>query len=223
MLFAMTMNMEPVAQWQLTDIFMLFIMWSIMMVGMMLPSASPVILLIDKLNRQRQARNHTFTHTLFFIFGYLLAWLFYSVLITFIQWWLHHLSILSAMMVSINEQFSAALLLITGLYQWTPYKKKCLQLCRSPLSLITTQWQEGMFGAVRLGFKHGQYCLGCCWFLMALLFVTGVMNLKWILLLTIFVIVEKCFPHGEVVGKALGILLIILAMKILCSSINLCS
>jgi len=215
MVFAMSMNMEPIALWQFTDIFMLFVMWCIMMIGMMLPSASPVILLIDKLNRQRQVRNNAFTHTLFFTSGYLLAWVFYSALITLIQWWLHHLSILSVMMVSSNYLFSGILLIIAGLYQWTPYKQKCLQLCRSPLSLITTQWREGINGAIRLGFKHGQYCLGCCWFLMALLFVTGVMNLKWIFLLTMLVLVEKCLPKGEVLGKGLGIVLVLLGINVL--------
>ncbi|NQZ79812.1 MAG: DUF2182 domain-containing protein [Colwellia sp.] len=211
----MTMNMEPVASWQLTDILMLFVMWSIMMIGMMLPSATPVILLINKLNQQRKTRQAPFTHTLFFISGYLLAWIFYSALITLIQWWLHHLSILSAMMISANHIFSGILLLIAGLYQWTPYKQKCLQLCRSPLSLLTTQWQEGINGAIRLGFKHGQYCLGCCWFLMALLFVTGVMNLKWIFILTLLVLVEKCLPKGDVLGKGLGILLVLLGINTL--------
>ena len=215
MVFAMTMNMEPVASWQLTDILMLFVMWSIMMIGMMLPSATPVILLINKLNQQRKTRQAPFTHTLFFISGYLLAWIFYSALITLIQWWLHHLSILSAMMISANHIFSGILLLIAGLYQWTPYKQKCLQLCRSPLSLLTTQWQEGINGAIRLGFKHGQYCLGCCWFLMALLFVTGVMNLKWIFILTLLVLVEKCLPKGDVLGNGLGILLVLLGINTL--------
>ena len=111
MVFAMTMNMEPVASWQLTDILMLFVMWSIMMIGMMLPSATPVILLINKLNQQRKTRQAPFTHTLFFISGYLLAWIFYSALITLIQWWLHHLSILSAMMISANHIFSGSRLI----------------------------------------------------------------------------------------------------------------
>ena len=119
------------------------------------------------------------------------------------------------MMISANHIFSGILLLIAGLYQWTPYKQKCLQLCRSPLSLLTTQWQEGINGAIRLGFKHGQYCLGCCWFLMALLFVTGVMNLKWIFILTLLVLVEKCLPKGDVLGKGLGILLVLLGINTL--------
>jgi len=209
MVFSMTMNMEPVEQWSLSDLFMLFIMWAVMMAGMMLPSATPMILLVDKLNKKRQINNRAFVHTFYFVLGYLLAWTFYSILITFVQWQLHKLSLLSPMMISKNASFSGVLLLIAGIYQWTPLKQRCLQWCRSPLSILTTQWQEGISGAIRLGIVHGQYCLGCCWFLMALLFVTGVMSLQWILVLTIIVMVEKLFPKGEWLGKALGVLLII--------------
>jgi len=215
MFFGMTMNMKAVGLWNESDLLSLFLMWAIMMAGMMLPSAIPVILLVDKLNSQRKVKQVAFTHSLYFIAGYLLAWILYSVLITLIQWGLHSVSILSPMMISSNNIFSSVLLIIAGLYQWSTLKQKCLQLCRTPLNMLTTQWREGISGAITLGFKHGQYCLVCCWFLMALLFVTGVMNLKWILVLTLLVMIEKCLPRGDIISKALGCLLISLGLIIL--------
>lgn len=215
MFFGMTMNMKAVGLWNESDLFSLFLMWAIMMAGMMLPSATPVIMLVDKLNFQRKMKQVTYTNSLYFVVGYLLAWILYSALITLIQWGLHSVSLLSPMMSSSNDVFSGILLMVTGFYQWSPLKKKCLQLCRTPLNMLTTQWREGISGAITLGFKHGQYCLGCCWFLMALLFVTGVMNLKWILVLTLLVMVEKCLPRGDVFSKYLGCFLIVLGLVLL--------
>jgi predicted metal-binding membrane protein len=212
MLYGMTMNMEPVATWSNADIALLFMMWAIMMAGMMLPSALPVILLIDKINQQRLQNGSSYTPTIFFSMGYLIAWAIYSGIITILQTWLHHLELLSPMMDSANSQFSAIILIAAGIYQFTPYKQQCLKLCRSPLSLLTGDWQEGIKGAIRLGLKHGSYCVGCCWFLMAILFVTGVMNLQWILILTLLVLVEKVAPKGDVIGKYLGGLLIIIGV-----------
>jgi len=214
MVFAMTMNMEPAAQWNEIDIAMLFIMWAVMMAGMMLPTVVPVVLLVDRVNHQRKQRRSPYTHTLYFILGYLLVWAFYSFLITLLQWWLHLLAMLSPMMVSANTVFSSLLLIIAGLYQWSPLKLRCLQVCRSPLSIITTQWREGITGAILMGIKHGQFCLGCCWFLMALLFVAGVMNLKWILILTLLVMAEKILPRAEVLSKIIGVVLIGLGLFI---------
>ncbi|GIU04129.1 hypothetical protein TUM4261_03450 [Shewanella sp. c952] len=208
MLFAMSMNMDPVQQWQLYDIVMLFLMWAIMMAGMMLPSAAPVILLVEKLNQQRKRRHNSYAPSLYFMLGYLLAWSFYSAIITLVQYALHHLSLLNSMMVSANSTFTAILLLIAGVYQFTPLKQACLSQCRSPISFISTQWREGVTGAIWMGFKHGQTCLGCCWFLMALLFATGVMNLKWILLLTLLVMLEKLLPFGEISSRIIGVILI---------------
>ncbi|WP_259649739.1 DUF2182 domain-containing protein [Shewanella sp. c952] len=200
--------MDPVQQWQLYDIVMLFLMWAIMMAGMMLPSAAPVILLVEKLNQQRKRRHNSYAPSLYFMLGYLLAWSFYSAIITLVQYALHHLSLLNSMMVSANSTFTAILLLIAGVYQFTPLKQACLSQCRSPISFISTQWREGVTGAIWMGFKHGQTCLGCCWFLMALLFATGVMNLKWILLLTLLVMLEKLLPFGEISSRIIGVILI---------------
>lgn len=213
MLYDMTMNMEPVASWSVADVFMLFIMWAIMMAGMMLPSAIPVILLVDKLNLQRISSNQTYTPTITFTLGYIAIWCLYSVVITFLQYFLHHLGLLTAMMDSANVTFSALILIIAGIYQFSSFKQNCLKLCRSPLSMLSNDWQEGFKGALRLGLIHGSYCVGCCWFLMTLLFVSGVMNLKWILIITLVIVIEKIMPKGEIISKCLGVLLIIFGLR----------
>jgi len=212
MLVEMTMNMAPVSQWSYLDLIMLFIMWAIMMAAMMLPSAMPVVLLIEKINQKRQARDAQYVHTIFFILGYLLAWSLYSLIITALQWWFHHLSILTPMMISGQKWFTCLLLIIAGVYQWLPIKQRCLNLCRSPLSFIMTQWKEGTVNAIKIGFKHGQYCIGCCWSLMALLFVFGVMDLKWIFALTVIVLIEKSAPLGDKFSKLLGIAFVVLGL-----------
>ncbi len=212
MLFGMSMNMQPVATWSYADIAVLMMMWAIMMAGMMLPSAYPVVMLVEQLNQKRIHRQASYTPTLFFVLGYLLAWTLYSVAISLIQYGLHYWALLNPMMRSANPWFSAALLIAAGSYQFTPLKQACLQRCRSPLSLLSLHWQEGIRGAVHLGFIHGQYCLGCCWFLMALLFVTGVMNLQWIFILTAVVLIEKVVAKGPYIEKALGLLLITLGV-----------
>ncbi len=208
MLYAMTMNMEPVVTWSVSDISLLIMMWAIMMAGMMLPSALPIIMLVEGINKKRQSNGLSYTPTLFFALGYLLTWCFYSFIIAILQYFLHHLELLNHMMISNNNIFSACLLIIAGGYQFSSFKQHCLHLCRSPLSLIASEWREGKLGALSLGIKHGSYCLGCCWFLMALLFVAGVMNLSWILILSLVVLVEKLAPNGEWLSKILGSVLI---------------
>ena len=212
MLFGMSMNMQPVANWGTFDIVTLIMMWAIMMAGMMLPSAYPIIMWVEKINQKRQTRQASYTPTFYFIAGYLLIWGLYSVGISIIQYALHHAALLNPMMTSAEQWFSATLLITAGLYQFTPLKQRCLQLCRSPLSLLSTQWREGIKGAIRLGFKHGQYCVGCCWFLMSLLFVTGVMNLKWIFVLTVVVLLEKIIFKNYWLDKGVGIGLITLGV-----------
>ncbi|SFC62102.1 Predicted metal-binding membrane protein [Pseudoalteromonas denitrificans DSM 6059] len=207
--------MAPISHWSTLDILLLFIMWSIMMAGMMLPSALPVILLVEKINQNRKIRKAKYSHTLYFVLGYLLSWTLYSFIITLVQYGLHYLSILSPMMISAQKWFTCLLLFSAGVYQWLPIKQRCLKLCRSPLSFIITQWQEGTLNSIKIGFKHGQYCIGCCWVLMALLFVAGVMDLKWILALTVIVLIEKLAPYGAVFSKILGIGLILSCVFIL--------
>jgi len=208
MFFLMTMNMAPVEQWDYIDIVLLFSMWAIMMAGMMLPSATPIFHLIEQINQKRKARQVSYASSLYFVLGYFLAWLLYSLIITLLQWWLHHLVLLSPMMKSSQLWFTCALLVLAGIYQWLPIKQYCLSRCRSPLGFLTSSWQEGIKGAIKMGFIHGQYCLGCCWILMTLLLAFGVMNLQLIVALTLLVAIEKLAPNGQIFSKVLGVLLV---------------
>jgi predicted metal-binding membrane protein len=146
--------------------------------------------------------------TTIFVLGYLAVWTGFSVLAAIAQGWLHSKALLSAAMASTTPLLGGALLIATGIYQWTPLKRACLRLCRSPLSFFTAHWREGSHGAVVMGLHHGLYCLGCCWALMALLFAAGVMNLAWVALLAVAVLVEKVAPRGELVGRLAGLVLL---------------
>ena len=204
----MNMAMPRMQPWGAVELLLLFVMWVVMMIAMMTPTAAPMILLFASVNRKRRERNSPFTPTAVFVAGYLLAWIGYSALATFAQWRLHEVALLSAAGVSISAWLGGGLLIIAGVFQWLPWKDACLRHCRSPLSFLTTQWQEGKRGALIMGLKHGGYCAGCCWALMALLFVGGVMNLLWIAGLTVFVLLEKAVPGGEIIGKTAGVALV---------------
>jgi len=131
-----------------------------------------------------------------------------SALAALAQWLLHATALLSPKMVSTSPLFGGLLLFAAGVFQWTPLKNACLTHCRTPLSFLMTDWREGKWGAFFMGLKHGAYCTGCCWFLMALLFVAGVMNVWWIAIITLFVLLEKVVPEGLFVGKLAGVLLV---------------
>lgn len=184
--------------------FPLFLMWAIMMVAMMLPAALPMIMVFYTITRKRQSVGRTWVPTWVFISGYILVWSLFSASASLAQWWLQGTSWLSADMMFSSTTLNGTLLLIAGAYQWSSLKQRCLQFCRSPLSFLMSRWQEGSAGAVRMGLEHGLYCLGCCWLLMALLFVAGVMNLLWVALLTVLVILEKLLPRGDLVARISG-------------------
>jgi predicted metal-binding membrane protein len=139
--------------------------------------------------------------------GYLVVWTGFSALAALAQWALHAEALLSPMMVSTSPVLGGALLIAAGLFQWTPLKHACLKHCRTPLSFLMTGWREGRPGAFGMGLKHGAYCAGCCWFLMALLFVAGVMNIWWVAAIAGFVLLEKAAPKGLWIGKVAGVLL----------------
>jgi predicted metal-binding membrane protein len=183
-----------------------------MMVGMMLPSAAPAILLY-----QRSLRGHdqAVVRTYAFAGGYLLAWACFSAGATLLQWALAKAALLSPMMVSASPRLGAALLVTAGVYQWTPLKDKCLTQCRSPAAFITQHFRPGVAGALRVGTLHGLYCVGCCWALMLLLFFGGVMSLLWIGALTIFVLAEKLAPLGAQGGRLSGALLVAAGLLLL--------
>lgn len=185
----------------------LFVMWAVMMVGMMLPSAAALALLVLGVYRRRDDR-HTRLNSLLFLGGYLLVWTLFSLAAASGQIALHRAALLSADMAARSGLLTAAILIITGVYQWLPMKGACLAHCRSPLSFLSEHWREGLAGALRMGFIHGLFCVGCCWALMALLFVAGVMNLLWVAAIAVFVLVEKLARQGLLFGRIAGILLI---------------
>lgn len=162
-----------------------------------------------------QAQQRPFIPTAIFVTGYVLVWTGFSLLAALAQWGLHAGMLLSPMMVSTSSLLGGGLLLAAGLFQWTSLKSTCLAHCRSPLGFLTTEWREGTWGALVMGLRHGSYCTGCCWALMALLFVTGVMNLLWVAAITAFVLVEKIVPRGELVGRIGGGVLVIAGLAML--------
>ncbi len=187
------------------DLLLLFAMWWVMMVGMMLPSAAPMILTFATVNRNRRALDEPYVPTALFVVGYLLAWGGFSVLATLAQWGLEQAALLSPMdMASDSWLVGGILFLAAGLYQLTPLKQACLNHCRSPLAFVVNHWRDGPRGALGMGLAHGLYCLGCCWVLMALLFVGGVMNLVWVAALAIVVLAEKLFVGGPWIARLGG-------------------
>jgi len=193
--------------WSFGALIALFLMWVEMMVAMMLPSASPMILLFAGVNRKRREEENPFVPTGVFVLGYLAVWTGFSLVAALAQWALHAAALLSPMMVITSPVLGGTLLIAAGVFQWTPLKHTCLRHCRSPLSFLMTGWREGKLGAFGMGLKHGAYCTGCCWFLMALLFVAGVMNMWWVAAIAGFVLLEKVVPRGMWVGRIAGVLL----------------
>ncbi|MDB5321269.1 MAG: hypothetical protein JWN40_2900 [Phycisphaerales bacterium] len=191
---ACEMCMPLAHAWSARELTLVFLMWTIMMIGMMTPSVAPAVLLFARLNRQRRADDRPFVPTFAFLSGYLLVWALFSVVVTLLQAWLHRAALLSPAMVSRSPLLGGPLLIAAGIFQWLPIKQTCLRHCRSPLELFLTRWREEVTGAIRMGFDHGLHCATCCWLLMALLFVAGVMNLIWIAAITLFVLLEKLSP-----------------------------
>lgn len=187
-------------------------MWAGMMVAMMVPSASPMIATFAMVQRKRREQERPFVPTGIFLAGYLLAWTIFSAFAAVAQWILHAKALLTPMMMSNNAILGGIILAAAGIFQFTPLKNACLNHCRSPLNFLLTDWREGKFGAFVMGLKHGAYCTGCCWVLMLLLFLGGVMNFFWIAAISIFVLLEKILPKGLLLGKFAGVILIIWAL-----------
>ncbi len=196
--------MRPMA-WTAGTAVVMVVMWWIMMVAMMLPSAAPMILLFAAVNRKQRAAGSPYVPTGLFAGGYIAVWALFSVAATAAQWGLERTELLSSMMVGTSVVLGAVLLIAAGLWQLTPLKHACLKHCRSPLHFLSHHWHKGRGGAFRMGIEHGAYCLGCCWFLMALLFYGGVMNLYWIVGLALYVLIEKVVPFGHRIGGVAGI------------------
>jgi predicted metal-binding membrane protein len=198
----LTMPGSPV--WEPANLVAIAVMWAVMMAAMMLPSALPMIQTFAGASAARQAtlRWHGF------VLAYLLVWLAFSAVATGAQWALQAVGWVDPMIVSRSAPLNAVLLLIAGIYQFSPLKRVCLARCRSPLAFILGEWRDGVGGAFVMGLRHGLQCLGCCWALMALLFVGGVMNLAWIVALALVVAIEKLAPYGDRLGQLLGFVLV---------------
>ena len=204
--------------WPLGALLSLFLMWAIMMVAMMLPSALPMILTFGAVARDRERKGRPYVPLAIFVLGYVLIWLGFSVIAAIAQWVLHRQAMLSASMVITSAWLGGGLLLGGGIFQFTPLKNRCLSRCRGPLEFILTRWREGWGGALRMGLEHGIFCAGCCWALMALLFVSGVMNILWVAALTIFVCLEKALPARIQVSRLVGLILVGWGMFVLLRS-----
>jgi predicted metal-binding membrane protein len=205
-------DMMVIGSWSTAYWFTMLIMWWVMMIAMMIPSAAPMILLYARVYRHGQARDQlpgAAVPTAFFASGYLVCWLGFSALATTLQFALEQLGHVDGMMMwSTNRWLTVGLLITAGAYQLSPFKSVCLKHCRSPADFLSRHWRTGRLGAFRLGFEHGGYCLGCCWALMLLLFAAGIMNVVWIAGLAIIVLVEKLAPAGTGLVPLTAVLLI---------------
>jgi predicted metal-binding membrane protein len=199
-------GMQPMP-WTPAYALSVFVMWAIMMVAMMLPTALPMILLYARVAGQRQAAP-AFSPTFVFVGAYVAVWIGFSVLAAGMQWVLTEAGLVSDAMRFDGRIAGGGLLIAAGLYQLTPLKRICLTHCRSPLEFLISHWRQGYGGALGMGLHHGVYCVGCCWFVMALLFVGGVMNLAWVVAIAAFVLAEKLLPFGQRVGLIAGIIAI---------------
>jgi predicted metal-binding membrane protein len=197
------MMMTP-AVWTPSYAALMFSMWWVMMVAMMLPSAAPMLLIFARAGRRERPAEGPWTATSAFVAGYLVVWGGFSALATALQWGLEEAGLLSGMMATTATWLSAIILIAAGLWQFAPFKHACLRLCRSPIGFLMGHWRAGSRGALRMGLAHGAYCLVCCWFLMALLFFGGVMNLWWIGGLAAYVLMEKVLPIGHWLGYVAG-------------------
>ena len=216
--------MSGASKWMMTMVWdgphllLLWAMWAVMMAGMMLPSATPVVLLYAGAARNRYDGQGVAARVYALAGGYLLAWIAFSVVATLVQRLLGRSLLLTPMMEPATPVLSAAVLVIAGVYQFLPFKSACLHVCRTPIAFITQHWQPGVGGAFRMGAAHGMYCLGCCWALMLLLFAGGVMNLAVILALTVWIVIEKTASFGALGARVMGGLLIGLAVWMLVRS-----
>lgn len=203
--------------WTREQFLLMLTMWAVMMVGMMTPSVAPMLLLYARVGRQARQQNYPFAATGWFAAGYLLTWIVFALIATGIQWQFERTALLTPMLASASHVFGGILLIAAGIYQWLAIKDACLAQCQSPLTFIQ---QHGGFsatqrGALKLGLRHGLYCVGCCWALMLLLFVGGVMNTLWIAGLTVLILLEKIVPMGRLITRIAGVVLISLGLGLL--------
>jgi predicted metal-binding membrane protein len=201
--------MTTVQPWTPTEFGLRLAMWAVMMVAMMVPTAAPMTLMYAAVARKAAAQHNPLAPTFVFVAGYIAMWTVFSLAATIAQYALDRTALLSPMMVFRSSLFGAAVLIAAGIYQFTPLKNACLRNCRTPANFLSRYWRTGNLGAFRMGLRLGAYCVGCCWILMGLLFVGGVMNLLWIAAIAIFVLLEKTVPLGDVSGRWAGAAMIL--------------
>jgi predicted metal-binding membrane protein len=206
--------MAGVQPWTAAEFGLRLGMWAVMMVAMMVPTAAPMTLIYAAVARKAAAQHNPVAPTFVFVAGYVAMWCLFSVAATLAQWRLDQVALLSPMMVSDSALLGGALLIGAGVYQLTPLKQACLRHCRAPAQFLSRNWHGGTSGALRMGLKLGTYCLGCCWILMGLLFVGGVMNLLWIAAIAVFVLLEKTIPFGAAAGWLAGAAMILAGIVI---------
>jgi predicted metal-binding membrane protein len=198
------MALMPMGRWAPAEFALCFAMWLVMMIAMMVPSAAPMLLAFLSFSRSRAGGEQAGQRFAAFLLGYLLVWAAFSAVATGAQWALREASLVTDLMASASSRLNGVLLIGAGLYQFAAAKQVCLARCRSPLAFVLMEWRAGSRGALVMGLRHGGFCVGCCWGLMALLFVGGVMNLLWIAVLSAVVLAEKLLPFGAMPSKIAG-------------------
>ena len=203
--------------WSVEEIVAVWLMWAVMMGAMMLPSAIPMISVHRRVSAKRDPK--TYSASRWFLTAYLLSWTLFSIAAAGLQWGFQRADVLSHMLKIQGSLIGGGILVAVGIFQLTPLKAACLHKCRTPMGFLLTDWREGRVGAFQMGLKHGQYCIGCCWALMMVLFVGGVMNLTTIAVLSGIVAIEKLAPHGKQIAKFGGVVLILWGLWLILSSI----
>jgi predicted metal-binding membrane protein len=214
-------SMVQVQPWAAAELAPRLLMWAVMMVAMMVPTAAPMTLVYAAVARKAAREDRPVAPTFVFVAGYLAIWALFSVAATAAQSSLDQLALLSPTMVSASPVLGSGLLIGAGVYQLTPYKQACLAHCRAPAHFISHKWRGGFAGAFRMGLELGTYCLGCCWILMGLLFVGGLTSLFWIAAIAVFILLEKTMPFAEIGGRVVGVAMIVVGLVSLAGPVAL--
>jgi predicted metal-binding membrane protein len=197
--------------WRAMEFAFVFAMWTVMMVGMMTPSAMPMILMYARVGRETEPQASPLSATVWFAAGYFLVWTAFALLATFVQWAFERTAVLDSAMASTSNVVGGLLFVAAGAYQWTQLKDVCLTQCQTPFAFLMRHggFRRDALGTLILGLRHGAYCVGCCWALMALLLVGGVMNVLWIVLLALVILLEKVTSFGSPIARLVGIVLVV--------------
>ena len=218
----MGLMMPAHTPWQPMEFAFVFVMWTVMMFGMMTPSAAPMILMYARVGRQTEPLGRPLAATVWFGTGYFLVWAAFSLLATLVQWALERTALLDSAMASTSNVLGGLLFVAVGSYQWTRLKDICLAECQTPFAFLIRHggFRRDMAGCVTLGLRHGAYCVGCCWALMTLLFVGGVMNLLWIVLLALLILLEKVTSFGRRIAPGAGVVFVAAGAWLLLTGIS---